>query len=116
MKYALLIYGSEQFVSEMTAEEGEKMLEKHLSTRGKMEASGEFVGSARLEPTHDAVTVSADEDGYPLVTDGPFAETKEQFLGYYVVECESIEKAAEYAKGLPLKKHKVEVRPIGWCL
>jgi hypothetical protein len=64
----------------------------------------------RLMPTTTAVQVRT--EGQPVITDGPFAETKEQLLGFYMVDCESIEEAIEIARSLPSVSTVFEVRPV----
>jgi len=73
---------------------------------------GMMIDGAELRPTTAATTVRI-RDGRTLVTDGPFAETKEQLGGYFVVECESLDEAIEAAGKLPTARHgSIEVRPL----
>ena len=115
MKFALLIYGKENINKQLTPEQEEEMLILHRQLQDATVEKGEFVASARLDWTETAVTVSSDDEGAPLVTDGPFADTKEQFLGLYLLDCDAQADAIGYAKSLPLRHHCVEVRPVGWC-
>lgn len=109
MKYALLIYqapGSFEALdeNERQAAHGEYMA---LSTDSRC------VGGAQLQPVQTATTVEV-KDGRAMTTDGPFAETKEVFGGYYVFDVADIDEALELAARVPAARHdgKVEVRPI----
>ena len=77
-----------------------------------LQQSGAYVGGNQLQPTSSAATVRI-RDGEHVVTDGPFAETKEQLGGYFVVDCESLDEAIEAAGKLPTARHgSIEVRPL----
>lgn len=115
MKFALLIYGKETYNKQLSEEQESEMLELHHHLQATTIEKEEFIASARLEWTETAKTVSSDNKGEILVTDGPFAETKEQFLGLYLLDCASENDAIQYAASLPLTHHKIEVRPVGWC-
>jgi hypothetical protein len=111
MKYALLIYATE-------AREGFERLpeEEQRSIMGEYEAIAEspgVVGGAQLEPVEAATTVRV-EDGQPLTTDGPFAETKEQLGGFFMLEADDIDTALEVAARIPAARMggAVEVRPV----
>jgi hypothetical protein len=107
MKFALLIYGDE---SEWTASEAEQreMYEAHAAFGTWLRERGWDRGGEELGPSREAATVRGGEDA--MVSDGPFAETKEQLGGIYVVECGSREDAIEAAKRLPARI--VEVRRV----
>jgi hypothetical protein len=113
MQYMLLIYGDEtQFAAPSTPEESRAALEpwqqytQWLSDEGLMKA-----GDA-LQPTATATSIRV-ENGEPLVTDGPFAETKEQLGGYYLIEAEGLDQALEAAKKCPgAHGGTIEVHPV----
>ena len=111
MQYILLIYGAEPTESvpedQMLAEmEGYNAFTAHLRERGAM-----LAGEA-LVPTASATTVRV-VDGRTVTTDGPFAETKEQVGGYFLVECENLDDAIDAAAKLPgAQTGSIEVRPI----
>jgi hypothetical protein len=113
MQYMLLIYGDEtQFAAPSTEEETRAVLEpwekygQWLTDEGMMKA-----GDA-LQPTATATSVRV-ENGEPLVTDGPFAETKEQLGGYYLIEADGLDQALEAAKRCPgAQGGTIEVRPV----
>jgi hypothetical protein len=110
MKYALLIYGNEQasFTEAENAAEYEayNQFTKDIVDRGLMQ-SGEA-----LQPTSTATTVQV-RGGETLTTDGPFAETKEQLGGYYLVDCKDLDEAIEVAARIPgARNGSIEVRPV----
>jgi hypothetical protein len=95
MKYMLLIYGNHAFWDGWTKDEYDTIVRTHVDLQKELIESGEFVASEGLT-TLGARTVRVN-DGVPAVTDGPFTEAKEYLAGYYMVDCESIERATEIA-------------------
>ena len=111
MQYMLLIYGNENGASEG----GDDVLMRYGAFTQEVRDSGKLVAADRLRPTADATTVRI-RNGETLVTDGPFAETKEQLGGYYVLECANIDEALEYAAKIPAAEDgSIEVRPV-WAM
>lgn len=110
MKYMVLIYSDEQVESRLSQDEWQELLEQHNAFATKY---GEKVVSGdALEPTHTARTLRR-RGAEVTVTDGPFAETKEQLGGYYLLEAEAMDEAISMAKQLPLAEHSsIEVRPV----
>ena len=116
MQYMLLIYGDEKEGTEryerMPPEERERMMGSWWTYTQQLQESGVHVAGEALQPTSTAKTVSVN-DGERLVTDGPFAETKEQLGGFYIVDVESEDQALEWAGRMPNLPHgSVEVRPV----
>jgi len=111
--YSILIYGTEGFAEKLSPEERETLFGKHRRLQATLRDKGKLGPVAQLMPTTTAVTVR-NSGKAPLVLDGPFAETKEQLLGFYVIDCDSLDDAIEAAKMLPLEFGTVEIRPIGW--
>ena len=112
MHYMLLIYGDEEAWSSQTEEEGRATMEAYFAYTQALRDAGAFVAGEPLEPTHTAKTVRV-RDGEALTTDGPFAETKEQLGGYYLIDVASEAEALEWAARLPGARHgSVEVRPL----
>jgi len=111
MLYAILCYQSESTVGAWTKEQDDAVLAKRAVVKQKLAAQGKLGPVARLMPTTAATTVRAGRD--PLVIDGPFAETKEQLLGFYVVDCATLGEAVEAARGMIDESGAMEVRPIG---
>ncbi|MGI8331717.1 YciI family protein [Actinomadura scrupuli] len=111
MKYMLLIYGNQEAWDASTDEEYRAVVRAHGKLIEELTESGELVASVGLT-TVDARTVQV-RDGVPAVTDGPFTEAKEVLAGYYLVDCESIDRATEIATRVPEARFDpVEVRRL----
>jgi hypothetical protein len=113
MLYAILCYDSEDIVGAWTREEEDAAMAKLAVVREKLAREGRLGPVARLLPTTAATTVRKGRE--PLVIDGPFAETKEQLLGFYVVDCESLDQAIETASDLTRASSSsgaYELRPL----
>ena len=112
MRYMLLIYSRE---GEMSAEEHKAVAQTHQAVMTEAAEQGIFHGAEPLMPTSSATTVRLD-DGNVLVTDGPFAETKEQLAGYYILDCENLDEAIQWASKIPTScgggDGCIEIRPI----
>ncbi len=112
MKYVVLIYTNPATWETLSKEELDGLMGEFDAQQKELAASGEFVAGAALSPPTTAKTVRVRE-GVPAITDGPFAEAKEQLAGYFVIDCESIERATEVASRDPnARLGAVEVRPI----
>jgi len=112
MQYLLLIYGKETELANMTQAELGSMHGEYGKFTGEIIASGHFKGGNELHSTAKATTVRV-RDGKPLVTDGPFAETKEQLGGYYLVDAKDLDEATLIAARIPGAKYgSIEIRPI----
>jgi hypothetical protein len=112
MKYLLTLYGDEADRADRTPEEqaaGMKQWDEY--TRSAIEA-GVYVGAEGLEPASTSTTVKLPPGGEPVVSDGPFAETKEQLGGYYLLDCRDLDDALAWAKRIPMPGGTVEVRPV----
>ena len=114
MRYMLLIYASEEDYSQMTSEEHAAIMQGHGAFAQEAMQRGILMGGAPLQPTSTARTVRV-RKGKTLVIDGPFAETKEQLGGYYVIETDNLESALDWAAKMPgmTGGGAVEVRPLG---
>lgn len=113
MQYAILIYATEGFFERLPADEQERAMDRHRALQAEHNEKGTLGAVAKLMDTSSAMTIRKSGDNV-LVLDGPFAETKEQLLGLYTVECDSIDEAIEQAKKLPQGVASYEVRPIDW--
>jgi hypothetical protein len=112
MQYLLLIYRNEAELKKMDAAGGKKMHEEYGAFTQSIIQSGNFKAGDGLQPTSTATTVRV-RDGKTLTTDGPFAETREQLGGYYLVEAKDLDTALEIAARIPgAKVGSIEVRPI----
>ena len=113
MMYAILCYDSEEVVCAWTKEQDEAAIASLMKVQDKLAREGRLGPVARLMDTTAATTIRKAKE--PLVIDGPFAETKEQLLGFYLVECESLEQAIEAAKDLARASSSTgafEIRPL----
>ena len=112
MRYALLICIDESSMAAAGPDEVEAMDAEYTAFADEMGRRGVLRGGERLRPTTDATTVRV-RDGEVLTSDGPFAETKEQIGGYFIVECDDLDQAIEVAAKIPGARHgSIEVRPI----
>jgi hypothetical protein len=98
MLYAILCYNSEDVVGSWSREEDDAVMEKLMVVTQKLAKDGRLGPVARLLPTTAATTLRKSKE--PLVIDGPFAETKEQLLGFYLIDCETLEAAIGTAREL----------------
>jgi hypothetical protein len=109
MQYMLLIYINEQAISET---DREKCYLESAQFAHQLNAKGQYLAAAPLYPTATATSVRAGA-GKPIITDGPFAETREQLGGFFLVDANNIDEAIEIASGIPAGKFgTVEIRPV----
>jgi len=115
MRYMLLIYSNEKVAEARSPEETQRVRAGHMTVMEETGRLGILRGAEPLEPTRTATTVRHD-NGKVLITDGPFAETKEQLAGYYILECKDLDEALEWAARIPTACQGgagcVEIRPI----
>ncbi len=112
MRYALLICNDETAMQARSPEEESASMAEYGVFMEEMNKRGVLQGGERLRPTSDATTVRV-ENGEVLTADGPFAETKEQMGGFFLVDCKDLDEAIEVASKIPHAKHgTIEVRPI----
>lgn len=114
MKYVLLIHHAEAYLSQTPPEEQERITESHRQLQANGKDDGSYLGAVRLAPTGTAVSIRR-KGGSSVVVDGPFTETKEQLVGFYVFESESRDSVKERAAQIKMfPTGTVEVRPILW--
>ena len=112
MQYMLLIHDEPDRLSSMSEEERGRLYQEYGAFTQQLREAGVMIGGDQLQPTSTATTVRV-RDGEQLVTDGPFAETKEQLGGYYIVDVETLDEALEWAAKIPSARlGSIEVRPI----
>jgi len=112
MQYLLLIYGNETYVNKLPSGEQGKILEEYMDFTKSIAASGHLRGGNELDLTSKATTVRV-RNNERVVTDGPFAETKEQLGGYYLVEAKDLKEAIGIAARIPsVRWGSIEIRPI----
>ena len=113
MKYLALIHNNPAAWEELTQAEREQYIEDAERLLAGLAESGELVGRAVVLADAENATVVRVRNGLPAVTDGPFAESKEQFAGYYTIDCDSLERAVEIVSCDPSARYfAVELRPI----
>lgn len=112
MRYLCLIYADEKAAASMTRDQGMQMLAEYAAFGEGAKATGNYVSGARLHPASAATSLRI-RDGKLATTDGPFAETKEQLGGFYLIDANDLNEAIAVASRIPGCKHgTVEVRPI----
>ena len=112
MRYMLLIYASEADFSHMTSEEHAAIMQGHSTFAQEAMQRGILMGGAPLQTTSTARTVRV-RKGKTLVIDGPFAETKEQLAGTYILDCKNLDEAIELATKIPDALYgSIEIRPL----
>jgi hypothetical protein len=108
MKYMALIYGNEEAWDALSEDEQQRVSERYMA----LAREPVKVGGDELQDPDTATTIRV-RDGETLTTDGPFAETKEQLGGYYLIDCGSLDEALEFAARIPAaERGAVEVRPV----
>ena len=112
MKYLCLIYDEEKKMSTMSKAEGEAFMGEYFAFTEGIKKSGHYLGGNALQPVQTATTVRV-RNGKVSTTDGPFAETKEQLGGYYLIEAKDLNDAIRVAAQIPSSRiGSIEVRPI----
>ncbi len=116
MIYAITIYGEAGVFEALPKDRQDKVLSGHGALQEALGARGEFV-SMKLMPPTSAVMVepAIGEGAAPLITDGPFADTKENFLGFYAADFKDLDEALDYAKMISSPIARLEVRPVAWA-
>jgi hypothetical protein len=114
MKYLALIYGNSDSWDAMSSADQEAMRDRYRAFAQDAGQRGALVGGFELDSATTATTLRSSGGGDPIVTDGPFAETKEQLGGYFLLECGSLDDAIELASNIPAARNggAVEIRPV----
>ena len=112
MKYLCLIYDEEKKMAGMSKSESDAFMGEYYAFTEGVKKSGHYIGGNALQPVHTATTVRI-RQGKISTTDGPFAETKEQLGGYYLIEAKDLNEAIQVASKIPSAQiGSIEVRPI----
>ena len=112
MKYMLLMYTNETESSKLPPEEIKVIQQAWFAYMAEAQAAGVLLANGGLQPVTSATTVRV-RNGKSLITDGPFAETHEQFGGYSVLECDSLDEAIRWAEKIPTAQYgSIEIRPL----
>ncbi len=113
MQYILLIYGDEQIYAAWSKEQLDACYADHGKYSEALTAAGVLRGGYELRPTNEATSLRFTK-GKPKTFDGPFAETKEQLGGYYIIEVDTLDQAIDWAEKMPaMQSGTVEIRPLG---
>jgi hypothetical protein len=112
MKYLLALIGDESRFADMTPEQGQENMKRWDAFTNEAIEAGVHLGGEGLQPSATATTVKIEESGDHIVSDGPFAETKEQLGGFYLLDCKDLDDALGWAKKIPMPGGTVEVRPV----
>ncbi len=112
MKFIALIYGDETAWGTQSDDARSRLIARYMDITNEMRAAGVYVDANQLTSTRDATSVRI-RDAETLVVDGPYAEVKEALGGYYLLECDSLEDAIDWAARIPAAESSaVEVRPV----
>lgn len=115
MRYMLLVYTREDAIARSSQEEMQQIMNGHITTMQEARAKGVMQQAEPLANTATAKTVRL-QNGTPIVTDGPFAETKEQLAGYYILDCKDLDEAVVWAAKIPTAcgglQGCIEIRPL----
>lgn len=112
MQYLMLIYNDEKNPPQPGTPEGDAYFNEYMAFTEEVSQKGLMLGSNALEPVATATTVRV-RDGKTETTDGPFAETKEQLGGYYLLDCKDLDEAIRYAAKIPSAEYgSIEIRPV----
>ncbi|MCP8688305.1 YciI family protein [Marinobacterium sedimentorum] len=112
MKYLCLVYYNEQIMKSMTQAEWDSLNLECIACVEDLTASGHFLDGAPLQTTDSATTLRV-RDGRAVTTDGPFAETKEQLAGFYMLDARDLNEAIRLAEKIPPARYgSVEIRPV----
>ena len=115
MRYMFLIYARETETAERSPEVWEQVRAAHWAVIDDARQRGVFLGAEPLQPTATATTIRI-ENGRPSILDGPFAETKEQLAGYYILDCKDLDEAIAWAARIPTAcrggEGCIEIRPL----
>jgi len=112
MKYMLLIYHDEQAWDSLTEAERQEIYRQYRELVAELTAKGKYLAGDELQPTNTSRSVRV-RDGKPLITDGPFAETREQLGGFFLIEAGSFDEAGSIAARIPSAlTGTIEVRPV----
>jgi hypothetical protein len=112
MRYMLSLFTEEGGGEDMSPEERKAIMDRWMAYGQEVVESGAFLAGDGLQPSATATTVRIEEGSEPSITDGPFAETKEQLGGFYLLECKDLDEALAWAKKIPFQSGSVEVRPV----
>jgi hypothetical protein len=112
MKYVLALISEEGGMEDASPEEMKTVMDRWDAYSKEAVEKGAFLAGEGLQPSATASTVKIEEGKEPTITDGPFAESKEQLGGFYLLECKDLDEALDWAKKIPVQAGSIEVRPV----
>lgn len=112
MKYMLTIVGEEADWGDVTPEQMRESMARWDAYTAELREADAFIAGEGLQPSASATTIRIADDGERITVDGPFAETKEQIGGFYLIDAPDLDAALEWARKLPAQGGAVEVRPV----
>jgi hypothetical protein len=112
MQYMLLLIGEEPNWEDVSPEEMQTTLDEMEKYNDELKAAGAMVGGHGLRERATASVVRFSEGGETTVTDGPFAETKEQLMGFWIIEAANLDEALAWTRKAPLQEAAIEIRPL----
>jgi hypothetical protein len=112
MQYMLLLQGEEPNWEDITPEETQAMIESMNRFNNELKDAGAMVTGGGLRERATATVVRFQLEGDPIVTDGPFTETKEQLMGFWIIDCANLDEALAWTTKVPLDGGAIEVRPL----
>ena len=116
MIYAITIYGEPGVFDALPKDRQDEVMSGHVALQDALNARGDFVSMKLMPPTSAVMVEPAKIEGAaPSITDGPFADTKENFLGFYAAEFQDLDEALEYARMISSPIARLEVRPVAWA-
>lgn len=116
MIYAITIYGEPGVFEALPKDRQDEVLSGHEALQAALRERGEFVSIKLMPPTSAVMVEPAPSEGTPpLITDGPFSDTKENFLGFYAADFKTLDEALDHAKLISSPIARLEVRPVAWA-
>ena len=112
MKYLLTLYADESQMADRTPEQMQESMKAWDTYTQEVSNADALVAGEGLQPTSTATTIKLEPGGEHIVTDGPFAETREQLGGFYLLDCADLDEALAWARKIPMPGGNVEVRPV----
>ncbi len=112
MEYMLMLIGEEPDFEQIDPDEMQQAIDMMSAFNQELKEAGVLVRGNGLRQRATATTVHFDMEGQQTITDGPFAETKEQLMGYWILECRDLDEALAWTRKVPMRGASIEVRPL----
>jgi hypothetical protein len=111
-RFLVSLIGDESFIEQATPEQMEEIVAEMDEFNDELVKAGVYLQGDGLGPSADAKTLRYGEDGKPVVTDGPFAESKEQLAGFWILECKDLDEVVDWIRRSPIRDGAAEIREI----